>query len=267
MTKMLYQEYIAFMAPKWAESSVRSESQRLDRLWDSIDGNPQKLWDALKNLQPYTRVTYWGRVTCFWDWQIKKKGLAGPNPYSIFREENPRCFRGCYIRKPAKHSFQEALDLIMTIPDEGRRNKCLQLLTGGLRFSESFTLTPDGYVTGKGGKVRRVYPADVKGPMASKSEYSSILRDLKTRGLRPHKLRSIKMTDMVDNGATTFQLQKFAGWSSIDTAQSYVNVRDEDVQAIAHKSNKRITEQATSIVLKMAAGFAAVLKKRLERVE
>lgn len=174
----LYRRYIGEMSTTWSEASVRSESQRLNALWDVIDGDAPKLWDKLKadEYGRYSMVVLFTRVTCFWDWAIE----------------------------------------------------------GGLRWSESYTLTGDGYVTGKGSKVRKVYAIPITGELAEKRRYSAMLRQLKKVGIQsPHKLRSIKMTSMVDKGANPFELKKFAGWSSLATAESYVNAKDDRIKAMA----------------------------------
>jgi integrase len=232
----LYRRYIEEMTTTWSEASVRSESQRLNVLWDVIDGDAPKLWDKLKadDYGRYSMVVLFTRVTCFWDWAIEGGFLAGPNPYKVFRKKNRRAFLNAYVRKPCEIPYAEAKAAIMRIEKEDLRNKALQLLSGGLRWSESYTLTGDGYVTGKGSKVRKVYAIPITGELAEKRRYSAMLRQLKKVGIQsPHKLRSIKMTSMVDKGANPFELKKFAGWSSLATAESYVNAKDDRIKAMA----------------------------------
>jgi integrase len=270
--KTLYAEYIAYMAPKWSAASVRSERQRLTKLWNVIDGDPQKLWEAMQYLHPHSRVTYWGRIASFWDWRIKKQGMAGPNQYAEFRTENPRCFRGKYVQKPCEQTVEELRAGIERIPDEHAdcRNKLLQLLEGGLRRTESYTLTPDGYVTGKGGKLRKVYVSEY-GPMAGQSRYSTMLRLCKEyTGVTPHKLRSARLTRVADNGGNMNELMKFAGWSSPGPAASYVNVREERLKALAQDRVAAITRPIVAEA-KSAGIVRGVLKwalaKSRERVE
>jgi integrase len=267
--KELYAEYINYMAPRWSESSVRSERQRLNRLWPVIDGDPDKLWAAMAGYGAYARCTYWGRIVSFWDWRIKKRGLPGPNPYAIFREENPRFFRNAYVKKPCERSVEDLRKDIDRIPGEYQdvKNKLNQLLDGGLRRTESYTLTEDGYVTGKGGKVRKVYIQKTADAMAGPERYSTMLRLLKEyAGVTPHKLRSAKMTDMVNRGANIYELTKFAGWSRINTAESYVLAREERIRELAEGKVKEITAEAeaTGLVRKM---FGWAFSKVRENVE
>jgi integrase len=233
--KELYQQYCESKANVWSDSSRRSESQRLNRLWPFIDGDAPKLWDALKDYGGYSRVTYWARVSAFWDWAIESGHLQAPNPYADFKKKNPRPFRGQYKKEPCTIPFEQLMDGIRKEKRPEIRNKMIQLLEGGLRWTESHTLS-DGEVLGKGGKRRRVYVPESDGPLATPAQYSAVLRACKRLGIKgPHKLRSARLSDLADNGANLFELMKFAGWSNPAVAQSYIEARDEKVQALAEK--------------------------------
>jgi integrase len=235
----IYQQYIQDKSTAWSPASIRSESLRLNRILHLIENTkeaPSRLWDAMKPYGGYTRVTMWNRVVCFLDWAIENGHATAPNHFKIFRDRNPRAFQNQYIRKPSQLRFKEIVDALNRIPDEELRNKSFQLFYGGMRFSESYTLTPDGYVTGKGNKIRKVYLPEIAGPIAAKSRYRALLRQLKKVGITgPHKLRSARMMSLVDQGANPFQLKKFAGWASLATAESYIEARDEDLQKLAAK--------------------------------
>ena len=100
-----------------------------------------------------------------------------------------------------------------------------------MRWSESFTYD-NGWVVGKGGKPRRIpYRAPALPPLTS---YHRMYRALKTIGLTPHMLRKIAMAQYLKAGADVFDLTKIAGWSSITTAQSYVDAKDSQLEAL-HK--------------------------------
>jgi hypothetical protein len=237
--KEFYGQYVEAKSGVWSESSRRSESQRLNRLWDSIDGDAPKLWDALKDYGAYSRTTYWTRVSNYWDWLIEAGHTQPPNPYAEFKKKNPRPFRGQYKKEPCNIPFETLMEKIQQERNEAVRNKMAQLLEGGLRWTESHTLA-DGEVIGKGGKRRRVYVPEVDGPLATPSQYSAVLRACKRLGIRgPHKLRSARLSDLADGGANLFELMKFAGWSSPTVAQSYIEARDEKVQALAEKRRKQ----------------------------
>lgn len=229
MNQELYRKYIADMAPGWTTASIRSENTRLNRLWEVIDGDAGKLWAALSEHGRYSRATYWTRVSAFMDWCIENGHATGPNPYRVFRKKHKRNFLGAYERRPPKDTMEDAYRRILTIENAAIRNKCLQLLTAGLRWTESFTLE-DGYVLGKGNKRRKVYPMPIAGPMAEKSQYGAVLRALKKIGISgPHKLRGIFLSDLVKRKIDSFELQKVAGWSSLATAQSYIHANDDRI--------------------------------------
>jgi integrase len=229
----LYRRYIHEMTTTWSPTSIKSELPRFNKLWAFIDGDASKLWEELKRQQygRHTAVGMWTRITCFWDWAIENGFIEGVNPYKVFRKKNRRAFLNAYVRKPFDMTYSEAKARIMKIPAEDIRNTCLLLLSAGMRWSEQFTLTDDGWVVGKGSKARRVYHTPIQGMICTRSRYSSCLREMKKVGIpSPHKLRHIKMSSFVANGGNVFELTKLAGWSSVATAQSYVNARDEEIR-------------------------------------
>jgi integrase len=256
-----YEEYIADKSGVWSPASTRSEAQRLNSVLHLVDGDAPKLWEALKEYGSYSRTTLWTRVSAFWDWGIETKGFAEPNPYKKFREKNARAFRNAYQRNPCKQSYAEIMRKIVTIEDPVLRNTAKVLLVGGLRCCELWTIHDNNqYVIGKGSKKRKVYLPDPLGPIMTKSQYSALLRELKRFGLTPHKLRHARMTDMVEKGATIFELKKFAGWSNIAVAESYVNARDERLQSLAEQ------RRVDGIMAKLLEWAKQMLVKPLQKV-
>ena len=234
MTEIWYKEYIQAMEFSWADSSKRSESSRLNGRYGLIDGDALKFWESLKELQPYARTTYWTRVTSFYQWLIENGKVQGPNPYQAFRNKYKKFFKNTYVRKPCKKTYQEAKAFILALPPqyEDCKNRLLLLLEGALRRTESHTLTEDGYVLGKGGKMRKVYVPKIEGPMAEQSRYSTMLRILKPFGITPHKLRSIRLTKAAEDGAEMAELVEIAGWSGPGPAMSYIAARDEKISQL-----------------------------------
>lgn len=256
--KALYAAYIQSKAGSMSPTSIRSESVRLNRFLHLVDGDAQKLMAHLsaQDYGSYTKQTIWTRVSAFWDWGIANAGLASPNPYKAWHEQNPRAFRGAYKKNPCKQTYDEIMRKLKTIKDSELRNTAIVLLVGGLRIHELWTIH-DGHVIGKGSKRRKVYLPDPLGPIMPKERYGHLLRELKRFGLTPHKLRHARMSHMAESGASTFELMKFAGWSNIDVAQSYIHARDERVQEIAMKAHtqsrvKRLMEQLFSFARELA---------------
>lgn len=233
-TKELYKKYIDEKRGAWSEASINSESKRLNKAMPYITSDTWALWKWLgENYSKHSRVTIWTRIVAFYDWGIKRGHMQAPNPYSAFREDNPRCFQNFYERKPPGIAFADAKARIMTLSDPEIRNKCLQLLTSGMRWTESGTLTPEGYVIGKGGKLRRVYPMTGLGPMVPTTKYRKVLRALKKIDIKgPHRLRGIFLTELVRRKIDTFDLKEVAGWSSLQTAESYIAANHEKIRSL-----------------------------------
>ena len=234
-------EYLKDKTLAWSSSTLRSEEARLTGLAEVIDGNPQRLWDELerRQLKPYTRVTIWSRVCDFWQWRIDAGQETGPNSYRVFRKRYAKQFKNVYVRKTPDVSFTEAKALIETLPEEFRW-KALELLTGGLRYTESSTLK-DGLVVGKGGKVRSVFP-EVTAP-DFKASYQRFLRALKGVGLKPHMLRKIFATAFVNQSENPFLLMEVMGWSNITTAQSYVSANKDKARRLVEQVQGRVNER------------------------
>ena len=237
MEHTLIKTYIEAMQLAWSPSTLRSEAARLRSVSEVLDGNPSRLWDLLakKELKPYTKLTYWTRVSRFWDWLLEEGHRDGKNEYAKFRRKNARLFRGVYVRKTPRVSYSEAYTRIQRIEDAQVKEKALQLLTTGCRYTESFTLS-DGRVVGKGGKNRRVYSADVSGRGYTKS-YAHFRRRLADVELKPHDLRKIFMNEAVRKGANTFELCALAGWANLNTAQSYIEADENRLEEIVRKIN------------------------------
>ena len=234
---MWIDSYIQDMELRWSETTKRSERARLERWAPAIDGNPATLWAAVRHLAPYSRTTTWTRVVAYVDWTIETGHQTGPNPYRAFRSKNFKQFKNTYQRRVPQLSFEEAVARINTLSAPGIREKALQLLYSGMRWSESLTLQ-DGWVIGKGGKRRRV-PQRAQGVSAPlSSSYHAFYRELRKVGLKPHDLRKLALNHYVAAGANPFELAAIAGWSSINTAQSYIEtlgVRLEQLHQEAFK--------------------------------
>lgn len=172
----------------------------------------------MANLAPYSRVTTWTRVVKFWDWLITQ-GHQPSNPYRAWRSTNARLFRHVYVRAIPKISFDDAKKRIASLPDVDSRAKANDLLQSAMRFTESATYAA-GQVVGKGGKPRQVFLKAE--PAKYVKSYETLRRHLATIGLKPHDLRKIRLAKLVEDGASIFDLMAIAGWSSAQTATSYI---------------------------------------------
>lgn len=213
-------KYIESQKYAWSEATKAKVLSDLLRYSQHINGNAEELWEAISHLSPYSRVTLWTRVSSYWDF-LK----PGRNPYKIWRKKNARQFKNAYKRKTPEVTYEAAKKAINQISDIEVRNKAMQLLVGGLRWSESFTITEQGYCTGKGGKRRKVFVPSVK-YTKSKSHFEKCLK--KTLNITPHDLRKIRMTDLARQGLPPEDLCKIAGWSNFNTAVSYLAPTKDD---------------------------------------
>ena len=204
---------------------MRSERNRLASIEHLLNGDPLALWNGIASQKPYSRVTTFTRATAFHQWCMEK-GYAEKleNPYKQFRARNARHFKNAYKRKTIHITFEEAKRRIGEIKDQAAKEKALQLLGGGLRYAESFNVK-DGKVVGKGDKERPLF-GEVNAT-EFKKHYNSLRWHLSKVGLRPHDLRKIFATTLVNAGINQYDLCKVMGWSSINTATSYIAPREE----------------------------------------
>lgn len=216
--KTLIQKYLEDKKLAWSPNTLKSEEHRLNAVSDKLDGEANTLWDATQHLGAYSRLTTWSRVCDFWDWALSEGHVSVPGNYRKFRKKNAKQFKveNVYVRKTPDISFEEAQARIQTLPQD-IREKASQLLSGGLRYSESFTLK-DGRVVGKGGKLRSAFVAEA----GFKRCYRTFLRALHSVGLTPHMLRKICASRLAREGLGEADLCKAMGWSSFNTARSYL---------------------------------------------
>lgn len=222
--KTLIDMYIEDKKLAWSPTTLRSEAARLNANAGLLTLKPEEAWAALESLKPYTRVTTWTRICQFVDWATAGGHLAGPNQFSLFRTKNARLFKHAYQQQIPMITFSEALQTIKTIADGSVQRRSLLLLYTGLRYHE-LDLVSAGKVKGKGGRVRDVFVPDIPGPDYT-GTYHAFWKALASVGLKPHTLRKLALTRLVELGADTFELCEIAGWASIQTASSYIKAND-----------------------------------------
>lgn len=234
----------------WAPSTLKSEQHRLNAAAPMLNGNALKLWKALEGHGAYGRTTIWTRVTDLYQWAIDNGHISGPNPYKTFRQKNARLFKNVYTRKTPEISYDDARARIATIKDAAIRNYANQLLATGMRVAEPKTCDRDGNIIGKGNKSRRVYGFD-DSIVHNSINYQQLRRALAAIGIKPHDLRKLFATRLVDEGATEFELCKIMGWESIATASSYVKANDDRIKELVQRvqggqSNESATRKQVS---------------------
>lgn len=226
MTKQDINRYLDEQRGVWSAATLRSEAARLATLAPALDGNPKRLWEFLHQMKPYSRVTYWVRATQIWAFLHPYE----PNPYAEYRKKLKRQFSVAYTpRVPQVGTLAEVRSRLQDITDPIIRAKCLELLETGMRWAESHTLK-NGEIVGKGGKLRKIFNREAGSFGASAWR---VRRELRKFGLTPHALRKIFGQELVRRGANPYQLMKLMGWSNLNTAQSYIEANNAELEKLA----------------------------------
>jgi len=249
------ERYIDSNALAWAPSTIASEKRRLLAVKASLCGSAPRLWDRVRCLAPYSRLTVFVRAISFQDWRIEQ-GYASSNEYRTFKKKNARLFKHVYSPKKPEISYEEGIKRIKQIRNEQSVRTALYLIKTGLRYHELFTRQGgqvgegDERVRGKGGKVRRVFGGEgnVQGRYRGRirnsngerewAKYHNLYRHLNGVGLKPHDLRKIFLSRLVEQGATPFELCEIAGWSSINTASSYIQLDGQRLKDLVRRATE-----------------------------
>jgi integrase len=207
----------------WSPTTQATARAALNKVLPYVNGKPEDLWAALQQQKPYTRQTTWTRVALFWGWCHPSQ----PNPYKEWRNKHALAFKNVYQKERVDVTYDEARSRIDKIDDLSIRRRALEILGSAQRFAESCQSNKEGRIIGKGAKPRPDFRPELPGPSYDKS-YTTFYRALKKVGLKPHTLRKLALTRMVDKGATAYDIMEVAGWSSIQTAASYVQPKNTD---------------------------------------
>lgn len=222
-------QYIEYHNLAWSAATAKSERSRLKAVSPLLDGNPEALWDGIKDKKPYTRLTIWTRVIHFHDWLKEHEYISTPNKYREFRRRNARLFKHCYKRRYPTITIAEARRRIDTLSNEAVKSKARAILDNGLRLSE-YERRAGAEVTGKGGKCRRIF-AEISGHEDVRP--TTFRRHLRSVGLKPHDLRKLALNRLVELGANVFELCEFAGWSNLNTAQNYIQASQSRLEQLS----------------------------------
>lgn len=230
----MIEAYIESKKYAWSETTKRSELYRLRAVQNYLTGDPLQLWENIQNQKPYARLTTWTRVTQYWEYLLSKGLQNGQNPYKEWRITNARLFKNVYEKRQPAISFQDAKSRIEGLCNLAIKRRALEILSSGTRYCETENRPDGSSVIGKGSKRRIIFQQIIAGP-DYKGSYSHFWRELKRIGLRPHDLRKIFLTRLVELGANPFELAEIAGWSSIETAQSYIKVNDNSLKRLVSR--------------------------------
>ena len=213
-------EYLKAHKFAMAASTYNSRKYRLHKWGRLIDGNAHRLYSALSDhgSAPYTIKTTFIIAAGYWDWC---NGAAHGNPYREFMKKYRQLFLYAYTKEQLTTDYESARSMINGIEDSTIKGHALFLLNSGLRLSESYKVFEKGnryYVEGKGGKVREVFFT----PPFKLAPRRALYSTLKRLGLKPHSLRKLFATKLVKGGMDLQDVCKVMGWSSLNTAMSYL---------------------------------------------
>jgi len=211
--------YIEANKNNWAALTPFTARSQLASVPDPVTTSPQVMYDHLASrLAPYTRNIYWMRVAHYYAWAMPSK----PNKFTQWAKQNRNLFKNAYKKEVLNVTFEEAEALIATISEDQVKRECFRMLYGGQRWGD----TPDGHggVIGKGSKVRPNYAPEFP---RTTTCYTKVYRTLGRLGLKPHSLRKLALTKLAEKGATAADLMAVAGWSSIHTATSYLQPKQD----------------------------------------
>jgi len=217
-------KYIESKKGAWSEATLNTTKHSLLSWYEVITGDPVLLFENLRDLKPYSVVTTWTRVVGFWDWHSPNS-----NPYRTYRTQNKQVFKSQYFPKQIKLSFSEIRTRVSLIQDTEVRTKAEELLYSGMRYSESFTISAEGVVKGKGGKYRKIFlPPGFPKTSPTSLSYQKVYRELKQVGLTPHMLRKAAATRFAGAGMKEADLLKVMGWNSMETAKFYLQPKQDN---------------------------------------
>ena len=237
--------YIESKKYSWSDSTKRSERARLNSLSRGKHTCPEKMYEHLvnKNMKVYSIKTAFLRLKSFHDFLIESGVTDGPNLFSQFIQKNARLFKYAYERKSVEMSFSEGVKRCKTIRNDSCRRKALEIIGSGLRLSEHRAFDRDnGRVKGKGGKTRNIHIPDIKG---SRRDYSdtTFRRELARVGLRPHDLRKLYATRLLQDGMNIVEVARLLGHTSITTTEKYIqDLNEKDLYKKIDASLKEIIE-------------------------
>jgi site-specific recombinase XerD len=231
LTQAVLDKYIASKVNSWSHSTIRSERYRLKPLVGKNLDDPQGLYEELsKEYKPYSLQTLFIRINTLMNFLVRTSVVI-ENPYRVWIEENRNLFKNAYRNKEVSVTYNEAEELVKTLPARVRES-AMSLLTGGLRAHELDNVK-DGYIKGKGSKLRPLLTSVPADP----APYMELYKALKKVGLVPHDLRKLFITRLIERGIQLHDLCKVAGWNSIETAIRYAQPKkNEELRAFVKAS-------------------------------
>lgn len=224
----MYISYMDYNDARWDSKTYKVEASKLKTILAAVRQSGLSGMEFYKELvsmgyKPYTIKALFQTAALLFAHAQKEKITSNiTNPFEDFLTKNNHIFRHAYKVERLKFDFDEARRRINTLEDANIREFCLAILHSGLRISEAYKVNHDTQsVIGKGGKQRFVM-FDYKGdqPPPGQARVRTALASIE---LKPHSLRKLLATKLSrDSSLTHIDIMTIMGWSSIETAQKYM---------------------------------------------
>ncbi len=223
-------DYIDSKRGVWSDTTIRSESYRLKGLEDrgllKLTLTGAELLKQLKDsdLKPYAQKTALVRIADY------RSFHNGNDTLKTYISKDARNALRSTAYRPDRNvgvDLQDIKDRISRVDDLEARAALYALLSSGRRASELSSTTSDGTIIGKGNKARALYGAAPAATVSTVS-YARIYRAARSVGLKPHTLRKAAATALVRAGFKAPELMEVMGWSSMQTAASYLQPIEQE---------------------------------------
>lgn len=226
-------KYLESKQYSWAPSTLKKAGYSLHKHgWRVFEQKPEEAYVTLRDeIQPYTLRT----VFVYLAGLATYCGKEAYKDYIEFPKTHANLFKNAYSNKAELLSERTSKLLHDTDVDPDVAMVVDTLINTGMRISEVYTYS-NGYVIGKGGKMRKVY-GEVKLPAVLPS-YHKVYRALKARGFKPHDLRKIFLTRLLQGGIDIHDVAHIAGHSSIQTTMRYLIPSTDEALTIKVKDIK-----------------------------
>ena len=148
-------------------------------------------------------------------------------------------FKNVYNPTHPKISFTQAVEKVKNLPNQAISTLALQILGEGTRWSEC-QREGSGPIIGKSATARPRYRPTLEGA-AFTGNYQSFRRALRRVGLKPHDLRKLCATRLVQEGLREQDLLKVMGWTSMETAKFYLAPKaDAELRDVFNRIHKEL---------------------------
>jgi len=214
-------KYIESKNLAWSDTTKRSEGYRLRKHARALSMAPKEYYDLVVNdYKPYALKTLFIRLS---EYELFARHTT---KYKEFLKSHARLFKHAYKKELLNVTFTEALARIETIGNADHKAIASYLLRSGLRYSE-LRAVHNGFIRGKGGKQRPLFLNSVPSNAWKSVTYNSFYKSMCLVGLKPHTLRKLFVTRILESGLALKDVAYIAGHSSIETTMRYAQPKDD----------------------------------------